>query len=108
MKAAVADHGAITANGGTLVMSGTVSGAGVLGANSGATVDLTAGGTLTETISGAGTLELRGTTPYGLAGGTVGIANLAVDAGTALSGTGSITGAIANAGTVTASGGERW
>ncbi len=105
VSAAVADAGTLSAAGGTLVLAGAVSGAGALRAAAAATVDLTKGGALSEAISGAGTLQLSGTTAYTLAGPTISMAAVAIDAGATLSGKGKITGALANSGTVTANGG---
>jgi hypothetical protein len=106
VTAPLADGGTISATAGTLTLSGNVSGAGRLGALAGATIDLTAGGTLTEVISGAGTLELGGTTPYSLvAGSALSIATVALDTGATLSGAATLTGALVDAGTVSATGG---
>jgi hypothetical protein len=104
VQGAVADAGGITASsGGTLSFSGAVTGAGGLSTAAGATIDLIAGGALTEAISGAGTLRLDGTAAHILAaGGAVSIANVQVDAKAILSGAGTIRGAVSDAGTVSA------
>jgi hypothetical protein len=68
----------------------------VLSAAAGAVINLTEGGALSGTISGNGSLQLDGTTPYTLAGATVAIANELIDAGVTLSGTGTLTGSAAN------------
>jgi hypothetical protein len=102
---AVSDAGALSATSGTFVIGGAVTGTGALTAATGATIDLNVGGALTEAISGAGTLKLDGATVYTLAGATISIANVAVDSGATLSGDGSITGSVTDAGTITATGG---
>jgi hypothetical protein len=75
----------------------------------GSTLDLLGGAVLGASVSGAGTLRLNGT-GYTLAGAGAGaklaIADLVIDSKTTLSGTGTIMGLLANAGTVTASGGQ--
>ena len=53
----IVDNGTMTATGGKLILSGPLSGTGILTAAAGAVLDLTAGGSLGEDISGAGTLE---------------------------------------------------
>lgn len=99
---ALLDIGHVVASGGTLTL-GAVSGAGTLGAAAGAVLKLTAGGTIAEAVSGGGTILLTGDTPYGLAGTSFTAADLSVASGTALSGSGTIAGATANAGTIAAS-----
>ncbi len=115
----------ILAGGGTL--TGPISGAGTLqldGANAyvlqsaasltvahvvvdaGTTLDLTQGGALGGTITGAGTLQLDGTTAYTLAAGTtLPIGTVAVDAGATLSGSGTLSGALIDNGTVSVASG---
>jgi fibronectin-binding autotransporter adhesin len=106
LSAAIADAGTLNAASATLTLSGVVSGAGTLSAASGATLDLTHGGALTEAVTGAGSLKLDGATPYTLANATVfTVAALAVDAGVTLSGTGKITSAVTDTGKIIASGG---
>ena len=104
VKSSVTDVGTVNAAGGTLTL-GAITGAGALTAANGAVIDLTAGGALTEKISGAGTLQLDRTTSYTLASATISIAALLVDSGATLSGSGNISGSVADAGTITASGG---
>lgn len=106
LSGAVADAGSLTATGGTLLVSGALTGTGALSATAGALLDLSAGGTLTQTIGGAGTLQLDGTPPYTLAGGAISIATLNVDAGVTLTGNGTVASTISNAGTIAASGGK--
>jgi len=105
ISSAVTDVGTITANGGVLKFIGAVSGAGSLAASSSATLDLTAGGALTETISGSGALQLDGTTAYTLSSGTISIANILVDTSSTLSGYGTIASAMTDSGTIAANGG---
>jgi hypothetical protein len=105
VKASVLDAGTLNAAGGTLTLN-SLTGSGKLTAAAGAVVDLTAGGALTEAISGAGTLQLDGSTAYTHAAAALTIARLMLDSGVALSGTGSISSAITNNGTITASGGK--
>jgi hypothetical protein len=102
----LADAGCITASGGTLSFASSVSGTGGLCATAGATVDLNAGGALTEAIYGGGTLELSGTKTYTLAAGaTASIADIQIDTGATLSGAGTVGGAVSDAGTLDATGG---
>jgi hypothetical protein len=100
IASAVIDAGSINAASGTLLLSGTVSGAGGLSATATAVLDLTAGGTLTQAISGAGTLELGGAYTLGTASPT--IAAIKIDAAGALSGAGTIASAVTNAGSIAA------
>jgi hypothetical protein len=103
---AVADAGSITASGGKLSFSGSVTASGGLSAAAGATVDLKAGGRLGGDVSGTGTLQLDGTTAYTIsAGANLAISNIQVDTGATLSGSGTVKGSLANAGTVNATGG---
>ena len=82
VKSAVADSGVVAASGGKLVIAGALTGTGSLTAATGATLDLTKGRAVTESISGHGTLQLDGTALYTLAAGAnVAIANTAVDTG---------------------------
>jgi fibronectin-binding autotransporter adhesin len=102
----ITDNGTLIAGSGTLTVAGALTGAGTLSAVSGAVLDLIHGGALLPSITGLGTVKLDGTTPYTLvAGETVSVANLAVDAGVTLSGAGSVTSAISDLGTIAASGG---
>ncbi len=103
LSGAVSDAGTLAASGGMLVL-GAVTGAGALSAAAGAILDLTAGGALSEQISGAGTLQLD-TAAYSLAGGTLAISTVAVDAGATLTGSGTVQGALTDGGSVAASGG---
>lgn len=109
ISAVVADSGAIiaasSANGSVLLLNKSVTGTGVLGANTGAVLDLSAGGTLSEAITGAGTLQLDGATAFTLAGGTIATAATVIDAGAALAGAGLISGATSDNGTLAANGG---
>ncbi len=101
--ASIANAGQINASGGTLVVAGAQSGAGMLSAASGAVIELTSGGPLTQSISGAGTLQLHGAT-YSVSGKNITIGTVKVDAGAGLSGNGTLTGALLDSGVVTASG----
>ncbi len=105
VQGALTDAGSVSATGGTLTLA-KVTGTGALTAASGAILDLTTGGALSEAISGAGTLQLDGSTPYTLAGAALGIAALTLDTGVTVSGHGSIASAVANSGTISASGGK--
>jgi hypothetical protein len=96
--------GTVEAAGGTLVLSGGVSGTGALIADAGAVLDLVGGGGLVQAISGAGTLQLDSGT-YTVAGGELAVASLLIDAGADLFGNGTVDGAVIDAGTVEASGG---
>jgi hypothetical protein len=100
----VSDAGLINATGGTLTLQNAVFGAGTLAAAAGATVDLTVPGALTQTISGAGTLQLDGGI-YTIANKTVSIGTVKVDSGSALTGSGTLTGTLIDSGTVNASAG---
>jgi fibronectin-binding autotransporter adhesin len=104
LTGAVADAGSIAASGGTLVVTGALSGAGQMSVASGAVLDLRGGDSLTQTLSGAGTLQLDSGT-YTLAGGTLSVQAVVVDAGATLSGYGTVTGTVSDAGTVVANGG---
>ena len=97
------DNGSINASGGTLVLSGALSGTGRLSAAASAVLDLTAGGALAQVVSGAGTLELGGTYTLGTAEPT--IAALQIDTAGALSAAGTISGVVTNNGTITVSSG---
>jgi hypothetical protein len=101
----VFDGGTVNASGGTLQMAGDVTGNGILSAAAGAVLELDDGGMLTEATTGAGTLLLeRGS--YTDTGVNLGIAQLTLDAGASFSGRIDVHGKVADAGTVTASGGE--
>jgi hypothetical protein len=77
---------------------------------SGCTLDLRDGGPLEESIGGAGTLRLDGTSYFfsgnGGAAAEIAIAAVVVDSKTTVFGTGTIMGNVANAGTFNASGGN--
>jgi fibronectin-binding autotransporter adhesin len=105
LSGTIDDLGLINASSGTVTLSGARSGAGAFSASAGAVLDLTAGGTLNNTVSGAGTLKLDSGT-YTVAGAADTIAKLAVDSSATLSGTGTISSAIADGGTIIASGGK--
>jgi hypothetical protein len=101
---AVTDNGALIASaGGTLAFYGALTGTGTLSAGAGGLLDMKTGVALTETIAGAGVLELEGAS-NSLAGGTVSIGTLALATGATLSGYGIIAGSLIDNGTVTASG----
>ncbi len=102
---AIGNSGLIEASGGTLTVSGALSGTGTLGAAAGATLDLTNAEALTGTLSGAGTLQLDNGT-YTLAGSTAGIGSVLVDAGATLDLTagGAVPGNIGGAGVLELSG----
>ena len=104
LAGAVSNSGTIDVIGGKLVFEGPLSGKGTLTTGAGGIVDLTGGGTLTQPISGSGTLELGGGS-FTLAGATITIANLDVDAKTSLTGTGTVTSQTVDTGTITANGG---
>ncbi len=99
----VTNHGTIDVTGGKMVFTGPVS-AGTIITGPGGIVDFTDGATLTQPISGSGTLELGGGT-YTLAGANLTIANLLVDANTSLTGTGTVASQTTDNGTIAASGG---
>jgi hypothetical protein len=105
----VTDDGLINATGlgtGTLTLTGALSGTGTLAALAGATLELaqSSATTLTETITGGGTLLLDGS--YVLPGHvTVYMAHIVLAQGAMLQGgTGTIDGAVTNAGTIEAGG----
>ncbi len=102
ITAPLIDAGTIAVTGGMLEVTGKLSGSGSLSVASGATAYLTAGGALTETISGAGVLELGGA--YSLAG-DVAAGTVLVNAAHSLSGSGTLAGAVINRGSVASSGG---
>jgi hypothetical protein len=104
VSAPFVNNGLAEVTAGTLVISGALSGTGKLSTASGTVLDLKSGGTLSQAISGAGTLQLDGAT-YSLSANTVTTGTVKVDAGAGLSGHGTLTGALADAGVVTASGG---
>ncbi len=105
ISGSVTDAGTITASGGMLQFAGAITGSGGLTAAAGATLDLTAGGRLGGNISGAGALQLDGAT-YTISAGTIlPISKLRVEAGATLSGSGTVQGSVADAGTVNAAGG---
>jgi hypothetical protein len=104
IAAPVVDNGAILVTSGMLEVTGKLSGSGSLIAGAGAVAYLTAGGALTEAISGAGMLELGGA--YTLAGGDVTAATVEVNAARSLSGNGTLAGALIDKGSVASSGGE--
>jgi fibronectin-binding autotransporter adhesin len=97
------NSGVIAASGGVLQLTGTLNEVGTLAATAGSVLDLTAGGSLSHPITGAGTLELGGA--YTMSGASVAIATVAVDAGASVSGNGTVQGLVADAGTLNASGG---
>jgi len=97
------DQGAISVTSGTLQVSGALSGNGSLAIGAGAEALLTAGGSLTETISGAGTLILGGAYKLNKADVTAG--TVQINSTGTLSGTGTLAGAVVDNGTVAASGG---
>jgi glycosyltransferase involved in cell wall biosynthesis len=100
----ITNDGVISAAGGNVTLA-ALSGAGTLMAEAGSTLDLTAGGTLSGVVSGAGTLQLDGATPFILPNNDLAIAAVLIDAGVTLSGSGSLTGAVSNQGTIIASAG---
>ena len=103
---AIANAGTIESSGGTLALNGALSGSGALVASAGAVLNLTAGGALATSISGAGTLRLDRTTPFAItAADSVTVGTVAVDAGAKLSGTGTVSSLMIDAGTIAASGG---
>jgi hypothetical protein len=103
ISSAIADAGSVRAEGGKLTLTGSLSGSGALVAEAGATLDLTAGGTLSEAASGAGTLELAAV--YTLAGATLTTGTVQIDSAGALFGNGSVAGAVTIDGAVTGKGG---
>jgi hypothetical protein len=103
IAAPLIDNGTISITAGNLALAGAFSGTGALAIGAGTTADITAGGALTETISGAGKLLLGGT--HTLAGAGVTVAMVEVNPGALLSGSGSLAGAVQDSGTLTASGG---
>jgi hypothetical protein len=103
VSSSITDAGTIEASGGKLLLTHAITGAGVLEAGSGATLDLTAGGELAQSIIGSGTLELGAAFTVGPHALTV--SALKIDAGASLSGAGKITGTLADTGTIAAAGG---
>jgi hypothetical protein len=100
----VSNGGTIDITGGKMLFEGPISGNGTITTGAGGTADFTGGGTLTQPITGTGTLELTAGT-FTLAGATVTIGNLLVDAATSLTGTGTVSSQTVDSGTITASGG---
>ncbi len=103
ISSAIANNGTITASGGKLILSGQIAGSGALQAAASSVLDLTAGETLNQAVGGAGKLELGGA--FQLGSGALSVATVAIDAGASLSGAGSLTSSINDAGTLTAAGG---
>ncbi|HME19883.1 MAG TPA: hypothetical protein VKI44_00700, partial [Acetobacteraceae bacterium] len=85
---AVANSGTVDAAGGELILKGGFSGSGSYKIEAGATLDLTGGGALPATISGAGTLQLDNGTFTDTAAQLAGIGSVVVDAGAVLDLTG--------------------
>jgi hypothetical protein len=104
VTAPLIDAGTISVTSGTLLDTGKLSGTGALSIGAGAVANLTAGGALTEAISGAGLLELGGA--YTLAGGDVTVSKVQVNSTHALSGHGTLAGAVLDQGSVASSGGQ--
>jgi hypothetical protein len=104
IAADVVDNGTITITGGELVFEGSVTGTGVIVTGTGGIIDLTGGGTISSVISGDGTLTLSDGN-YVLANNPPTITNIDVNAGASLSGTGTLTSQVDNAGTLIASAG---
>src|SRR6185437_3616780 len=89
------NSGTIAASGGTLLVQGKLSGTGPLVAGNNAVLDLAGGGALAKSISGAGTLQLDGSTAFTLAAvDRLTVSTVSVDAGAKLSGAGTIAGAL--------------
>lgn len=103
LTVATTNDGALIASGGTLALATTIAGTGTLGADQGATLLLSAGGSLTEAVAGAGTLLLQNTWVTTTAPLT--IASIAIAAGGSLSATGTLTSALQNSGTLLSAGG---
>jgi hypothetical protein len=104
VAAPLIDGGTISITSGTLLDTGKLSGSGALSIGAGAVANLTAGGALTEVISGAGLLELGGA--YTLAGGDVTVSKVQVNKAHSLSGNGTLAGALLDQGSVASSGGQ--
>ena len=100
------DQGTISVTSGTLQVNGPLSGSGSLAIGAGAQALLTAGGTLTEKISGAGRLILGGGGTYKVNNANVTAGTVQVNSPSVLSGTGTLAHAVADNGTVTASAGK--
>ncbi len=103
VSSAVIDSGSVEAVGGTLTVGGAVSATGILTTEAGSALDLRTGSTLTETIIGAGTLQLDGA--FTLGAQPLAVATVLVDPGAKLSGAGTFAGALIDNGSVTAAGG---
>ncbi len=103
IAAPLVDTGTISVTSGSLQILGAFSGTGALSIGSGTNAYITAGGSLTETISGAGTLQLGGA--YTLSGADVTVAVLQVHGSDELSGSGTLAGALIDNGTVASAGG---
>jgi hypothetical protein len=104
-NSAIADAGTLVASAGVLALSGAVSGKGALQASRGATLELLAASSLTEAISGLGTLQLVNAVFTHMDEAAFTIGAVSIGSGAALEGYGTITSAISDGGTLEASGG---
>ena len=94
---AVTNAGLIEANGGTLTVTGSITGAGTPQADIGATLALTGPSSLASKVTDNGTVSLGG--------GTLKATTFTVASGSKLIGFGTVQNAVANAGTIEANGG---
>ncbi len=95
------DQGTLVASGGTLTVTNAITGSGTLAVDAGADLRLLGGGSLTTTsIIGAGTLEFGGSTAFTLVATLAAPPHIIIDAGATLDERGSITGAILDNGTL--------
>jgi hypothetical protein len=104
---AIANSGTVDAAGGELILAGGYSGSGSYKIEAGATLDLTGGGALPTTITGAGALQLDGGTFTGSPAQLTNVGSLVVDAGAELdlTGSGALPATVTDAGTLQLDGG---
>jgi len=104
VSSTITDNGTLTVYSDSFVnIKGKLSGAGSIELQSGSALELAAAGTLSETISGAGTLQLAAATTLGKMAPIV--AELDVLKSGSLSGAGTLTAVIEDAGSIAAAGG---
>jgi hypothetical protein len=104
LDSAVVNDGTITIEGGMLAFDGPLSGTGTIVTGSGGTLVLMGGGTLSQGLSGAGTLQLE-SGGYTLTGNTVSVMTLDVTNSASVSGFGTVSSTSDVTGTVMAAGG---
>jgi hypothetical protein len=104
LAANVVNDGTITIVGGTLVFDGTVTGTGTIVMGQGGILDLVGGGALPTNAMGDGTLQLS-FGGYTLADGAPSVTNINVESTASLTGTGTLSNVISDAGVLAAQGG---